>query len=264
MTSHARFVCVGTHHKTGTVWMRRVWHAISRDQDIPLMPIYRPKRLAELPETGPQIVVNWSSAFPAKLHQMAEARFLHVIRDPRDVLLSGARYHEVAPLGREKFLANTRDEWGGRNYREQLQHLPDRKSKLLFEMENKHDETVQEMLRWRYGAENCIELRYEDLIEDVTCKLFRGALEQLAIEGLDIERAVKCYWDESLFGGKANAEKMPYIQNLHVHSGAKAQWEAKLPRDVAEIYADRYGDALKTLGYAQNDTWVERCSSEAA
>ncbi len=244
--------------------MRRVWHAVSRDQNIPLMPIYRPKRLADLPERGPQIVVNWSSAFPAKLHQMAEARFLHIIRDPRDVLLSGARYHAVAPLGREKFLTKTHDEWGGRNYKEQLQHLPDLASKLLFEMENKHDETVREMLNWRYGQPNCVELRYEDLIEDTDCSLFRSALEQMNIEGLDIDRAVKSYWDESLFGGKADVEKRPHIQKLHVNSGAKAQWETKFPRAVAEVYASRYGAALKALGYDKDDAWVSRCPVDVA
>ena len=24
----ARFICIGTHHKTGTIWMRKVWRAI--------------------------------------------------------------------------------------------------------------------------------------------------------------------------------------------------------------------------------------------
>ena len=100
----ARFICIGTHHKTGTIWMRKVFRAIANEQGIPFMQCYRAKRLVDLAETGPHIVVNWSSSLPQQLLDMPEARFLHIIRDPRDVLLSGMRYHRIAPLGNEKFL----------------------------------------------------------------------------------------------------------------------------------------------------------------
>ena len=40
-------------------------------------------------ETGPQILVNWESQFPKELHALPHARFIHMIRDPRDVMLSG-------------------------------------------------------------------------------------------------------------------------------------------------------------------------------
>ncbi|MGJ8611266.1 MAG: sulfotransferase domain-containing protein, partial [Octadecabacter sp.] len=103
-TTPARFICIGTHHKTGTIWMRKVFRAISTDQNIPFMQCYRSKKVAEAAETGPQIIVNWSSSFPDELMKMGHARFMHIIRDPRDVLLSGMRYHRIAPLGNEKFL----------------------------------------------------------------------------------------------------------------------------------------------------------------
>ena len=43
----ARFLCIGTHHKTGTIWMRKVFRAIKEDQNIPFMQCYRAKRLAD-------------------------------------------------------------------------------------------------------------------------------------------------------------------------------------------------------------------------
>lgn len=116
----ARFICIGTHHKTGTVWMRRVWHAVKREQNIPLMQCYREKKLAEAALVGPQMIVNWSSSFPPELMDLDHARFLHIIRDARDVLLSGMRYHRIAPLGNEKFLRKEKNAWGGKNYQEQL------------------------------------------------------------------------------------------------------------------------------------------------
>ncbi|MBT0957196.1 sulfotransferase domain-containing protein [Alphaproteobacteria bacterium KMM 3653] len=259
----ARFICIGTHHKTGTIWMRKVWRAISNDQEIPFMQVYRPKRLADLPESGPQICVNWSSSFPRRLMNMPEARFIHIIRDPRDVLLSGMRYHRVAPLANEKFLRIPNPEWGGMTYQKYINALETDHERLIFEMENKHHETLEQMLKWPYGHEGAADIKYEDLIEDTDCAMFRGILEGFAIEGLDIDRAVQSYWDLSLFGGLKKDDDRSDRVNLHVNSGAKAQWVRKMPREIAEIYAERYADALKTLGYAEDSSWVETCRPAA-
>jgi hypothetical protein len=259
----ARFICIGTHHKTGTIWMRKVFRAIANDQDIPFMQCYRARRLADLAPTGPHIVVNWSASFPKQLMNMDEARFIHIIRDPRDVLLSGMRYHRIAPLGNEKFLREERAAWGGKNYQDHLNALPDDHARLIFEMENKHDTTVQEMLKWPYDAfaknGRAADLKYEDLIEDTDCALFRGILEAFDIEGLDIDKAVQSYWDRSLFGGLAKKDNREERVAAHITSGAKAQWVTKLPREIAEPYAERYQSALETLGYATDTSWVEQC-----
>jgi hypothetical protein len=255
----ARFLCVGTHHKTGTIWMRKVLRAIQKDQDIPFMQCYRAKKLADAAHSGPQIIVNWSSTFPQELFDTAHARFLHIIRDPRDVLLSGMRYHLIAPLGNEKFLRQKRAEWGGLNYQDHLKSLPDTHAQLMFEMVNKHHDTVQEMLKWPYGHPGAADVKYEDLIEDADCSLFRSILGGFAIEGLDVDRAVQTYWDLSLFGGLKKPDTLDDRVALHVGSGKAAQWKSKLPREVAEVYAERYAKALKTLGYADNSDWVATC-----
>ncbi len=262
----ARFLCVGTHHKTGTVWLRRTLHRIMERQGIPIMQINRPKRVADLPATGPQIAVNWSSGFPAELFARPEARFIHVIRDPRDVLLSGARYHEKAPLGTEKFLKKQRPEWDGLNYKDHLRSLPTPQEKLLFEMEQKHASTVFEMLAWPYGHPQAVDLRYEDLMDDHDCSLFRAALERCAIEGLDIDGAVQAFWDSSLFGGLQEKGERPnrIVNHVTSGSGTQAQWRSKMPRSVARIYAARWGSALAALGYAQDDAWVEQCPEDEA
>ncbi|MFC3118153.1 hypothetical protein ACFOHS_07595 [Jhaorihella thermophila] len=103
MSAAPRILCVGTHHKTGTVWMRRVWREIAQALDIPFQPVHRPEKWAEkLPAQGRVIVPNWGGRFAPDLWEREDARFLHVIRDPRDVLLSGARYHDSTSAPTEK------------------------------------------------------------------------------------------------------------------------------------------------------------------
>lgn len=151
---------------------------------------------------------------------------MHIIRDPRDVLLSGMRYHRIAPLGNEKFLREERAEWGDKNYQDHLNALPDDHARLMFEMENKHDKTASEMLKWRdlnAGAQDrTADIKYEDLIEDTDCTMFRGILERFDIEGLDIDEAVQSYWEKSLFGGLAKKDDREDRVALHVASGKKA------------------------------------------
>ncbi len=262
--TNARFLCVGTHHKTGTVWMRRVLHDIKRTQDIPLMQCYRAKKLSQAAKTGPQIIVNWESTFPKELRALPHARFIHMIRDPRDVLLSGMRYHRKAPLGREKFLADTRDDLNGLNYQDHLNALPTDHDRWLFEMRNKHADTVREMLDWDYEGYNAFDIKYEDLILDLDCSLWRAMLEEFQIEGLDIDKAVQSYWDHSLFGGVAEAKELGPQHAAHISSGSIAQWKTQMPRALAEIYADEYGDALVRLGYEADQSWVATCPDTVA
>jgi hypothetical protein len=254
-----RLLCIGTHHKCGTVWMRRVWHAVARAQGLPLIQVNRAKRLADVPESGPAIVVNWSSTFPADLFDDPQARFLHLIRDPRDVLVSAMRYHLAGPAGRERFLHRPRPAWGGRSYRDRLRALPDDGARHIFEMEHKHLETLTEMAGWPWGLATAVDLRYEDLVADPEGERFRAALARVAPPGLDVAQAVASYRQEHIDGGLSRPDSRSPRQARHIVSGRPGQWRHHLSREVAALYAARHGPLLARLGYVADDSWVAEC-----
>ncbi|MGR3485974.1 MAG: sulfotransferase domain-containing protein [Paracoccaceae bacterium] len=260
--SAPRILCIGTHHKTGTVWMRKTWRAVSADQGIPFMQLYRAAAMERLAPDGPQIVVNWSSSFPEALLARDDVRVLHVIRDPRDVLVSGMRYHRTAPLGNEKHLRKRRPDWDGMTYQDWLNALPDDHARLRFEMENIHATTLRGMLAFPYDDLKTVTLRYEDLIADHDCAAMRAALDGFGIAGLDVDRAVARYWDNSVFGGLADPANRSERLEGHMRAVRPAQWRTRLPRAVAATYAERHQSALERLGYATDAAWVEDCPLE--
>ncbi len=258
-----RIMAVGTHHKTGTVWMRRTFHRYASDRGYPVVRMNRPSSVEEIPGAGPALCVNWASHFPAGFLDRADVRAVHVIRDPRDVLLSGQRYHLTAKTGNEKWLARPRRAFGGRSYQEAIRALPTRVEQLLFEMRGKHAETVAEMLAWPYGHRHAIDLRFETLVTDTDCTMFRAALDRAGVTGFGPDEVTEYYWRHALFGGLADPAARKGLVKAHVKSGAVAQWRERLPREVAELYAAEFGAALITLGYAEDMRWVEECRPEA-
>ena len=252
-----RVMGLGTHHKTGTVWMQRVFRSMGRAFDIPCAQVFR-KTAAELvPEAGRIFLFSWSTRFHESILSRPDTRIMHIIRDPRDVLISGMRYHQICGEFGENAIHRKRDDLGGQSYQEHIRGLPDDEAKLLFEMGERHARTIGEMVAWDYTRPNVIELRYEDLMQDHDAVAFTLHLRALGLTAREAGEGGKIFWRKSLFGGLAKDQKRDDRVKTHVTSGKIAQWRTDLPRRVAEIYAERHGQDLVRLGYEPHPThWL--------
>ncbi|CAD0183325.1 hypothetical protein RUESEDTHA_00189 [Ruegeria sp. THAF57] len=240
--------------------MRRTFRKYTDANSIPTVRMSARTKIEDvLPEEGPALCVNWDSRFPKQLFNDSRARFFHVIRDPRDVLISGHRYHLKPKHSHESWLHRPDPGLGGLSYHQKLASQPDLISQMVFEMDGKHASTVRDMLAWPYGHEQVVDLRYEDLIEDRDCERFRGALVHMSVDGFDADGLVKSYWANSLFGGISDRSDRTGRVKSHISSGATQQWRSKLSREVAEVYVQKFGDALIELGYATDRKWVKEC-----
>lgn len=249
-----RIFCVGTHHKTGTLWMRAVFRRLAADLGLGHHNVFAANVDSVIPDLDRVFLFQWSSAFPDTVLSRPDARLLHVVRDPRDVLLSGMRYHRRAGAD-EPFLHEARDDLDGRSYQEHLNALPDDAARLLFEMGEKHAETLTQMIDWT-PAPNTVEARYEDLIADRDGRVFRNHLRDLGLPEPEVEIGARHFWEQALFGGLA--DRRPTRIESHVTGKIGRDWRHDLPRGVAETYAERHGDALVHLGYETDATgWLE-------
>jgi hypothetical protein len=243
----APLIVVCTHHKTGSVWMANIFRAIKRQDKLQL----HYKAQADLPPNTDIFLQDHSKVDLAAL----QARFpkrgvraVHVIRDPRDVIISGCFYHLKTV---EKWANNPKKEFGGKSYRQMISALPNDHDKLVFEMDHTGGKTIREMVAWDYTQkERSFEARYEDLIVDRELKVFRPMMEFLGFEGPRLESALNFVREQSLFGGAAGSDPAN-----HIRSGEGRQWVSVFTPELKAAFNERFPNALQHLGYEKTADW---------
>jgi hypothetical protein len=245
-----RRAIIATHHKTGSVWMASVFRAIARALDIPMVSLTVERDAGARP--APLILQDSHSTWygDTALHT-SDDRGLHVIRDPRDVVISAMRYHRRA---KEKWLHVPMARFAGRTYQEAINALPGDRARCLFEMDNNAGHVTRAMARWNYARPECFEAKYEDLMADAEMSLFTRAVAHLGFAGDELHACRRAFWDNSLFGGKR--EKAATMK--HVSAGGGRQWEGAFDRALAEAFTERFGDVLIALGYEPDHSWIGR------
>jgi len=228
-----RLLCLATYHKGGTIWMKHVITALSKALDIPWVGIWGADPMARVPKTGRAILVNWHGTFPKQLWDDTDAGFVNVIRDPRDILLSGCQYHHYAGPAGEGFLHVPRADLGGLTYQQTLQNMQSLLAKLLFDMNEKHAQTLREMLAWPSDHPRQSRVKYETLMGDVQGDAFVQALTPWGLSADEAEMARLIFIQHSLF----NRNGGTITRKSHVQSGKTTRWRDELPIPVAGIYA---------------------------
>lgn len=242
---------IATHHKTGTVWMDGVFKAIAGDLGARYVNFRsEPVKSADL-EHGPFVLFSYDSDLGefASLLDRQDVRILHLIRDPRDVLISAMHYHKAS---RESWLHEPIPGYDNLTYQRMLQTLPTKDAQYVFEMENSSASTFRDMIEWNYGRANCFEARYEGLRQDTDLAIWQRIMTFLGFDAEEQAAGSRRFWQNSLFGGLSR------LGNKHVRSGAVAQWQREFTPELATAFLKRFPGLLQTLGYETSDAWVLR------
>lgn len=230
---------VATHHKTGTKWMGAVFKKMSQELSLDF------RNLPAWAESDAGDVLLQDHSRFGFSPDPSVHRGLHLIRDPRDVIVSACFYHMRSD---EEQLHRPRKEFGGRSYQEALNSMEDPDDRLLFEMENDSRGNIRQISDWDYSDPVFLEVRYEDLIVDRELELFHDMFVFLGLPGWMIPTALAIAYNNSLFSGEVDRPG-------HVRSGRPAQWRSHFREVHKRRFLELFGDVLVRLGYEEDDDW---------
>jgi hypothetical protein len=239
-------ILVGTHHKTGNVWLLNIFGKICDEFGLTL---YK-GMAATLPKEFHVFFRGNSHLEPAQIR--APFKGLHMIRDPRDIIVSGCFYHQKS---KEEWLHIKERRYGGLSYQEKINSYQSLDDQILFEMEQAGRYCIEEILAWNYSDPAFYELKYEDLICDEQLVLFHSVFTFLGFPGKAIPRLLQIAFENSLFSGALKSTP-------HIRSGKIKQWKQYFRSHHKARFLKLFGDALQRLGYESSDEWADAQSSD--
>jgi len=186
----------------------------------------------------------------------------HIIRDPRDLLVSGYNYHkwstdswivEPIPDKMRKYLKidafKIEKDTTGYTYQELINNV-DKEMGLMIEL-NWRKFSFSHMLKWNYHHPNIKEIRYEEIFVN-ELQMFNKIFKHYDFIDKQIETGLECVqkytFDAKKKRGKVGAEK-------HGSKGVSGQWEEHFFPELKSIFKERYQDLLVKLGYEKDDNW---------
>lgn len=227
---------VGTFHKTGTMLMRGIFMRVARRFGYRvLIPAMRGHMDAW------DLCLDAHSGFRPE-EMTGDFRGIVVIRDPRDVIISGALYHtRLDETSTDRWVHVPMPAYGGMSYQQRLRSLPSDEARFLFEMDNMGRQTLGRMAAFTSPRPSFRLSRFEDLVTDLELFEFHRIFAWLGLPGDQIGPALGIAWSQSVFSGG--------VRTSHVRSARPQQWQSHFTPALHDAFRERFGDIAERLGY---------------
>ena len=233
-----------TYHKMGTNWFTSVMAAVADQYGLRLQWIdNNPKSL----DFDNNIVIFNHSDLDAQ--RIRSCRGSHMIRDFRDVVVSGYFYHLWTV---ESWSHQPQDKFDGLSYQQHLNRLSLEEG-LLAEIEHLSQYLDNRNIRrWDFEHPRFLELKYEETFgnEEIA---FRNLFAHYGFTAHAIEVGVKIARRlsfRSLKKKSGNERK-----NSHLRSGKPGQWQELFTKHHKQVFKERLGDVLVQTGYEKDLDW---------
>jgi hypothetical protein len=173
----------------------------------------------------------------------------HMIRDPRDAVVSSYFYHlwteeTWVHVPRPKFEDNT--------LHEHLQGLGQDEG-IAVEMRRFAQFDLPDMIKWEYGRPDIIELRFEEVIVD-QATWFARIFRHYGFHDEALARAVEIALSFS-FERVTKRRVGEVEERSHLRSGQSGQWRDVFSPDHVALFKELAGPALVKLGYEADENW---------
>lgn len=248
-----------SHHKVGTVWFKSVLRAVANEYGLRVTV----NDVSRIPRGASIFIDDHGKTDLSCIEQ--KYRGSHMIRDPRDVVVSGYHYHlwtkerwantKVASLGPQietywpllpvKDIAHL-------TYKEYLNSL-DKEVGLMTEIARASSTDIQDMVRWDYANPHILNFRYEDIMQDEE-GMFRRIFAYYGFNEEAIARSTEIAMTFS-FKNQAKRSVGQSQEQSHLRSGKAEQWRQEFSEAHKAYFKKLHGEDLIRLGYEKGLDW---------
>lgn len=232
-------------HRVGTVWFRRVLWSVAREHGL------RTGRMGAKADDSWQRadVVLCPAIREFDRSRLGPFRGSHMVRDPRDVVVSGYHYHLWTD---ERWAHVPHERYRGLSYQDYLRSL-DAEEGMAAEIRRCSERELPRMAAWDYHQPEFLELRYEDVIRDERT-WFTRLFEHYGFTDDAVERSVALALERS-FSKVSGRDVGATQEGSHLRSGQPGQWRDVFTEGHKALFRELNGDLLQTLGYETSDDW---------
>jgi hypothetical protein len=219
------------HHKCGTVWFNNIFTGLSKK--------FGWKFQHCRPEDLDEDTILWTvAAEPTDLDfkRLRPFKGSHMVRDPRDLIISGYYYHLTCKEGH--ILKD--------GYQDKL-NLLNKDEGILLDLKRSASRSAYIMYNWDYNNPNILEFKYEDLWENED-HWFRMLFNHYGFNEKQIEIGLEVVKENTF-------EK---VKNKgHVRKGTPGQWKGALnKKHKIAILGSIYQIVIEKLGYEKDAGWA--------
>lgn len=193
---------------------------------------------------------------------------IHMVRDPRDIIVSGFLYHQrtneewcvnknfqISESIKYPQVPNSQmyrsEDWkrsylkslNGKSYQEQINSL-NQEEGIHYEMNHYGKWTIEDMLKWDFDRANCLELKFEDLMADYD-NVMTNIFNYCKLSSSQMKFAKKIARKEDL----SKMTKKEIEKNSHISSVQTKKWERYFSPTNIEFFESHFSDVLKKYNY---------------
>lgn len=240
---HDKQLIHNAHHKSGSVWIAMIMSALARKHGLKFNDGLSNDPISKHPSS--RFLYSYTS-----LNAFDHDNYVgsHMVRDPRDIVVSAYFYHQWSEEGWEQ----TYNPQCKATYQDYLKGLP-KSDGIHFEMRGWTAAVLTAMEQWNYDNPRIAEVRYENLITESDDN-FRKLFEFWGIHPSHIEdclEVARSYHMTRQTGRKVGEIKL----GTHMRSGKPGQWQEHFDPSHKMYFKMKYGQLLIKLGYETDYNW---------
>ncbi|MCI2401144.1 sulfotransferase domain-containing protein [Aliiroseovarius subalbicans] len=226
---------VATHHKVMTTYFTAVLRLLGAGVNLPYQKVH-----VEQPAPTSRLVLSMHGKLD--LPALGAYRGVHVMRDPRDMIVSGYHYHKWT---HEAWVHRPDD--NGQTYQQKLNEA-DKYHGLFLEIDHFIFFYRDTLMHWNIADPDVLEVAYGDLMGPDRDQLYHMIFEHLGFEGRQLALGVDLM---RLFEAKnrTGRRKGEVSAKSHLRSGKSGQWRDELEDDHLAYIERELGPVLRKFGY---------------